>query len=295
MGHVRDVHGQPPAALVQAVEADGVVVVARRLGIDGDGIPGAEIRAAGDVLGPDLGRDARRLRFHLGRKVVGQAVLGHDDLEVDARVLETAEHGEHAAGGVAGRRSGGRVISARTIRPGLASPDSSAGNEELVQHAAVEGDHAAAELAVAFEPPDDALRRPLEDADDPALRALGGRALDARHHAVAVHRLLHVDGGRRRCRPPAAPCFSGTTKPKPPGLQVSRPTTRFMREGRPTRAPWTFTTSPSSIIAPQDALQLAARLGVEAEPAHHLPYPDGLARLRQQRQHPIAQRTFGSE
>ena len=43
--------------------------------------------------------------------------------------------------------------------------------------------------------------------------------------------------------------FSGTTNPKPPGLTVSVPTTRFMREGRPTRAPRIFTTSPLAIIA----------------------------------------------
>lgn len=43
--------------------------------------------------------------------------------------------------------------------------------------------------------------------------------------------------------------FSGTTNPKPPALQLSFPTTRFIREGKPTRAPRTFTTSPPAIIA----------------------------------------------
>ena len=48
--HVGDVHGELPAAAGQAVEADGVVVVARRLGVDGDGVPVAEVGAARDVL-----------------------------------------------------------------------------------------------------------------------------------------------------------------------------------------------------------------------------------------------------
>ena len=40
---------------------------------------------------------AAGLRLHLGGEGVGQAVLGHDDLEVDARLLEPAQDLEHAA------------------------------------------------------------------------------------------------------------------------------------------------------------------------------------------------------
>ena len=45
----------------------------------------------------------------------------------------------------------------------------------------------------------------------------------------------------------SGPRFSGTTKPWPAGLHESRPTTRFMREGRPTRAPRMSTMVPSWI------------------------------------------------
>ena len=76
-----------------------------------------------------------------------------------------------------------------------AAPASLAGrDEQLVQHALVEGHHVAAEAPVLLVAAHDARQRALEHADDAALGPLGGDALDAHHHAVAVQRLLHVDG-----------------------------------------------------------------------------------------------------
>ena len=88
-----------------------------------------------------------------------------------------------------------------------------------MEHPAVEGHHVAAEAAVALVAAHDALQGALEDADDAPLGALRGRALDPRHHAVAVERLLHVDGGDVDVGLARAARRSGTTKPKPAGCR----------------------------------------------------------------------------
>ena len=100
-----------------------------------------------------------RLRLHLGRERVGQPVLGHHDLEVDARVLEAPEHVRAPGRPGCGWRSGGRVISAETISPGLRAAVRRRGDEQLVQDAAVEGDHVAAERPVVLVAAHDALQR----------------------------------------------------------------------------------------------------------------------------------------
>ena len=241
-----------------------------------------------DVLAADRLRHARRLRLDLRREGVGQAVLGHHDLEVDARVLEAAQHLEHAAGGVA--RGGGRPRDlGRDHLAGLRARVLARRDEQLVQHALVEGHHVAAEAAVLLVAAHDALQRALQDADDAALGALGRDALDARHHAVAVQRLLHVDGGDVDVVLPAA-ALLGHHEAVAGGVAGSRPTTRFMRAGRPTRAPRIFTISPSAIMRRRHGLQLA-----RAPPARgaggciELPHGDGLPVTREQLEHAFTQ------
>ena len=94
------------------------------------------------------------------------------DLEVDARVLEAAEHLEHAADRVArGRGRPGDL--GRTIWPATRAAVVARRDEELVQHAPVEGDHVAAEAPVVLVAADHALEGALEHADDAALGPLG--------------------------------------------------------------------------------------------------------------------------
>jgi hypothetical protein len=90
-----------------------------------------------------------------------------------------------------------------------------------VEHALVERDDVRAEAAVGLEAADDVLLGALEDADDAALRPLGRVALDPGHHAIAVQRLLHVDGGdvdvalrASGARPPACPAPRTRSRPR---------------------------------------------------------------------------------
>ena len=191
--HVRDVHREAVAPVAAALDPDRVVVVARRLGVDGDGEPAPEVGPAGHLVRPHRARHALRLLLHLRRERVGQAVLGDDDLEVDTGVGEVAQDLGDPPHGIA--RGGGRP---RHVRRDHLARDGAAllagRDEELVQHAAVEGHHVAAEGPVDLEAAHDALVGPLEDADDAALGALCGVALDAGHDAVAVEGLADVRG-----------------------------------------------------------------------------------------------------
>ena len=67
---------------------------------------------------------------------------------------------------------GGRVISAATICPDDGAALLAGRDEDLVQHAAVEGHDVAAEAAVVLVAAHDALGGPLEDPDDAALGPL---------------------------------------------------------------------------------------------------------------------------
>ena len=74
------------------------------------------------------------------------------------------------------------MISALTIWPGRRALLLARGDEDLVEDAAVEGHHVAAEAAVRLVAAHEALQGPLEDADDAPLGAL--RASCARSRAT---------------------------------------------------------------------------------------------------------------
>ena len=114
---------------------------------------------------------------------------------------------------------------------------------------------------------------------------LGVVPLDARHHAVAVQRFLHVDGGDVDVGLARAVAgFSGTTNPKPAGLQVSRPTTRFMRCGQPDARAADADHGALVEQPPQHRLQLAAVRPAQAQAAHQVTDRHRLPLRSQQRE-----------
>ena len=144
VGHVRDVDREAVAPVLPALDPDRVVVVARRLGVDRDREPAPEVGPPGHLVRPHRARHALRLLLDLRREGVGQGVLGDDDLEVDAGVGEVAQDLGDPPHGVA--RGGGRPGHVRRdhlARDGAAFlPDR---DEQLVQHAAIEGHDVPAE------------------------------------------------------------------------------------------------------------------------------------------------------
>ena len=88
---VGDVHAQPVVAVLQPLDRDGVVEVARVLAVDGDRHPGPEVRPAGEVALADLGSELARLGDGLLAVRVRDAVLADDDLGVDAGGIDVAD------------------------------------------------------------------------------------------------------------------------------------------------------------------------------------------------------------
>ena len=93
-------------------------------------------------------------------------------------------------------RVGHVVISTTTISPGSAAPRLPGRHVHIGHDAAIERLHEPEARVVDVEAADDRRIAALEDADDaPFEPVLGRPALDAREHAIAVHRFLDV--GRR--------------------------------------------------------------------------------------------------
>src|SRR6185436_10456161 len=116
--------------------------------------------------------------------------LADDDLGVDAGRVDVAEHVDDASDRAARlRRPPGQLDADHDARIGaalLARRD-----EDVHEHAAIEGHDVAHAVDVAIVAADDRLVRALEDADDPPLGAPAVLdPLDADHDAVAVHRLV---------------------------------------------------------------------------------------------------------
>jgi hypothetical protein len=287
VGHVRDVDGQAPVAVGQALEADGVVVVARALGVHGDRRPGAEVGAPLDVRVAHLPRHGGRLRLHVGRERVREVVFRHHDLEVHPGVLEHAEHGDHAPERVAGGRGRTRDLG-RDHLAGLGVGLFPRGHEQLVEHALVERHHPPAVPAVALVAADDALRPVLEHADDAALRALGRVTLDAGHHPVAVQRLLHVHGGDVHVAR-ARLAVLGHDEPVPGGVRGQAPDHQVHAQGQTHPGPADLHHLAGVDHPAQHRLELAPLARVQLQPAHQLPHGHGLAVRVHQRQHAVLQ------
>ena len=125
--HVGDVHGQAPAAARQALDADRVVVVARRLGVDRERGPAAEVRARRPRPRPRPGgrRAAPPARPPRERRC-GSAYLARTTLRSTPGSLTRPSTSSTRPIGLR-VAVGGRVISASTISPGSAPCSSPAG------------------------------------------------------------------------------------------------------------------------------------------------------------------------
>ena len=174
---------------------DRVVEIAGVLAVDRDRHDRTEVGAAGDVRWPDLGPQAPRLFDGLVAVLVGNAVLADDDLDVDAGLVDVAEHFDDAAERAA---RGGRPSSdldRRPCRPTPPRPARSCGIWTSMISRRSNGTTKPGPDSVAFEASDDRRRAAFEDAEDAAFGAAVGDAFDAGDDAVAVHRLIQVAAG----------------------------------------------------------------------------------------------------
>jgi hypothetical protein len=114
LGHVvrdvGDVDAEPVVPIRQSVQGDRVVEVARVLAVDRDGHQIPEIGPAADIPLAHFPAQALRLRNRLLAVLVGNPVLADDDLGVDARLFDVAEHLRDAAERPAGRRRPARDV-----------------------------------------------------------------------------------------------------------------------------------------------------------------------------------------
>ena len=287
VGDVGDVDREPVAAVGAPFDPHRVVVVARRLGVDGDREPAPEVRAPPRLRGTHGERDALRLLLHLGREGVGEPELGDHDLEVDTGVGEPPQHLEDAPHRVAGGGGGPRHLRRDHLaRDGAALL--AGGDEELVQHAAVEGHHVAAEAPVLLVAAHDALVGALEDADDAALGSLRGVALDAGDDAVAVESLADVRGGDEEVDLPlAARLRHDEAVTRRVAREAPHHQVHAVREPDP-RAAEVDERAVGDQPA-QDGLQLPPRGRVEGERAHELAHGDRLAEARHEVEHPAVE------
>ena len=124
---------------------------------------------------------------------VGNAELADDDLGVDALLVDVAEHFQDLADRTARRRRPRGDLARRTISPGSAARRLSGRECTSVRKPRRKAARSRAE-SVHVEAADNRGVAALEHADDAALEPSSGVPLDAREHAIAVHRLLHVPG-----------------------------------------------------------------------------------------------------
>ena len=194
MRDVGDVDAEPVVAVLQPLDRDRVVEVARVLAVDGDRHLGPEVGPAGEVLLANLGAELARFLDGLLAVRVGDAVLADDDFGVDARRVDVADDlddlADRAAGGRRPSRDRGRDHVVR-LRVALVARR----NLDVHDQPAIERDDEAAAGAVGLEAADDRRRAALEDPQDAAFRALVRHALDARDDAVAVHGLIQIAAG----------------------------------------------------------------------------------------------------
>ncbi len=189
---IGDVYAEPVMAVGQLLDRDRIVEIASVLAVDGDGHQRAEVGAAADVALGDRGAELERLGNRLAGVRVRDAVFADDDLGVDARRVDVAEDIGDPPDRAARR---GRPASeferhhlARRRAALLSGRD-----DDVHQHAAIEGHDVAHPVFVAVVAADDPFVGALENPDDPPFGATAVLdALDPDDDAVAVHRVVEV-------------------------------------------------------------------------------------------------------
>ena len=190
---VGDVHAEPEVAVRQLLDRDRIVEVARVLAVDRHRRAGRGSRCGRGCRARDTASPSRTASATASGGVrVGNAVLADDDLGVDARRVDVAEHFGDAADGAARRGRPARELDddhlARRRAAFLAGR-----HEDVHQHAPIERHDVAHAVLVAVVAADDPRVAALEDADDAPFDAAAFLdPLDARDDAVAVHRLVQV-------------------------------------------------------------------------------------------------------
>ncbi len=226
--HVGDVHAKPEMAVLEPLNRDRVVEVAGMLSVDRDDVEPSEIGAPGEVLTAGVRRAGAAARAGEAPRFddcrlamsVGQAVLADDDGRVDARVVDVAQYLDDPSNRPA---SGARPPDDldRHHLPGLRAACVRRRHGDLGLEAAVERRDEPDSSRVDLEPPHEPPVRALEDLDDAALGPIAAaEALDARHHAVAVHRFLNVRGRDEHIRLAGATGAIGSHERVSAGVQL---------------------------------------------------------------------------
>src|SRR5437773_9461725 len=121
-------------------------------------------------------------------------VLADDDLRLDARLVDVAEHfNDLADGTTCGRRPPRDLHHHHVVRFGRQRP--SGRHVDIRFDAAIERNDVGKTARICFEAADDRVLRALDDANDAPFETFGGFALDADRDAVTVHRFGPTCGG----------------------------------------------------------------------------------------------------
>ncbi len=153
MGHVGDVHAEPVVAVLEPVQRDRVIEVAGVLAVDRHRYLGTEIGPVLEIALLDRRAEAAGFLDRVFSMAGDDSVLSQDDLGIDSRLVDAAEHFDHpseraARGGrPLGDFDGHHVAGTRVLA--LAG-----GNLHVHDQPAVERHHEAPARFVDVEPPD---------------------------------------------------------------------------------------------------------------------------------------------
>ncbi len=194
---VGDVDAEAVVAVRKDRDIDGVVEVLRRLPVDGDDVPPAQIDPRADLRRVDLLGDGVRRRENVGRELVRDVELPDDDLDVDARLAEHAQFLDHAA--ERERFGAGIALDVDVDHLALARAHRRARIDlDVLVEAGVE--RAKEGRGRLMEAADDRAVLPLEDARDLSLEILPlaehfhlrAARVETDQNDVAVHRPCHL-------------------------------------------------------------------------------------------------------
>ena len=187
--HVGDVHAEPEVAVRQPLDRDRIVEIARVLAVDRDGRHLAEVGAPANVALRDVA--PRRTASAIASS---ECASGMPYLRM---MISVSTPGASMSPSTSVTRPIAPRVERRPARQldghhlaGLTRRLPARRNDDVHQHAAIEGHDVAHAALVAVVAADEPLVAALEDADDAALGAAAVLdPLDPHDDAVAVHRL----------------------------------------------------------------------------------------------------------